>query len=286
MEGVSNNLLKRMEKEKNNKKLKNIKKNKKENKKIVLNEKTLQEIKDSQQVLDMYIEDIDESLNMIGKVGKDIKAIIPRDEASSVVGDDGLVEEKFILNKKGKVIPVCIKEILKNEDGFELIMSKRILELKVRRWMYKYLKTGMKLKGVVVGLKDYAAFVDVGGGVTGILKLHDMSDSMLNNASDMFKVGQRIDVVVKKYDRDTGRIELSYKELLGTFEDNIKKFKEGDIVEGIVRNSIKTGVFVEIAPNVLGIADHVNGIEYGQKVLVSIRRINLERKKVKLIIIG
>lgn len=279
MEGVSNNLLKRMEKEKNNKKLKNIKKNKKENKKIVLNEKTLQEIKDSQQVLDMYIENIDESLNMIGKVGKDIKAIIPRDEASSVVGDDGLVEEKFILNKKGKVIPVCIKEILKNEDGFELIMSKRILELKVRRWMYKYLKTGMKLKGVVVGLKDYAAFVDVGGGVTGILKLHDMSDSMLNNASDMFKVGQRIDVVVKKYDRDTGRIELSYKELLGTFEDNIKKFKEGDIVEGIVRNSIKTGVFVEIAPNVLGIADHVNGIEYGQKVLVSIRRINLERKK-------
>ena len=286
MEGVSNNLLKRMEKEKNNKKLKNIKKNKKENKKIVLNEKTLQEIKDSQQVLDMYIENIDESLNMIGKVGKDIKAIIPRDEAKRVVGDDGLVEEKFILNKKGKVIPVCIKEILKNEDGFELIMSKRILELKVRRWMYKYLKTGMKLKGVVVGLKDYAAFVDVGGGVTGILKLHDMSDSMLNNASDMFKVGQRIDVVVKKYDRDTGRIELSYKELLGTFEDNIKKFKEGDIVEGIVRNSIKTGVFVEIAPNVLGIADHVNGIEYGQKVLVSIRRINLERKKVKLIIIG
>ena len=85
MEGVSNNLLKRMEKEKNNKKLKNIKKNKKENKKIVLNEKTLQEIKDSQQVLDMYIENIDESLNMIGKVGKDIKAIIPRDEASSVV---------------------------------------------------------------------------------------------------------------------------------------------------------------------------------------------------------
>ena len=286
MEGVSNNLLKHMEKENNKKVSRNVRKNKRENKKIVLNEKTLQEIKDTQQVLDMYIEDIDESLNMVGKVGKNIRAIIPRDEASSVVGDDGLVEERFIRNKKGKVIPVCIKEILKDENGFELIMSKRILELKVRRWMYKYLKPGMKLRGVVVGLKDYAAFVDVGGGVTGILKLHDMSDSMLNSAADMFKIGQRIDVLVKKYDRDTGRIELSYKELLGTFEDNIKKFKEGDIVEGIVRNSIKTGVFVEIAPNILGIADHVNGIEYGQKVLVSIKRINLERKKVKLIIIG
>ena len=165
-------------------------------------------------------------------------------------------------------------------------MSKRILELKVRRWMYMHLKPGVKLKGIVVGLKDYAAFVDVGGGVTGILKIQDMSDTMISNASDMFKLGQRIDVVVKKYDRDTGRIELSYKELLGSFEENVKEFNEGDIVEGVVRNRIKTGVFVELKPNVIGIAEHVNGIEAGQKVLVSIKKINVERKKVKLIIIG
>ena len=246
----------------------------------------LQNIKENQQVLDMYIEDIDENLNMIGKIGKNVKAIIPRGEASSVVGEDGLVEEKFIVNKVGKVLPVCIKEIVQNNDGIELIMSKRLLELKVRKWMYMHLKPGVKLRGIVVGLKDYAAFVDVGGGVTGILKLHDMSDSILTNASDMFKLGQRINVVVKKYDRDTGRIELTYKELLGTFEENVKDFKEGDIVEGIVRNRIKSGVFVELKPNVIGIAEHVNGIESNQKVLVSIKKINLEKKKIKLVIIG
>ena len=246
----------------------------------------LQNIKDNQQVLDMYIEEIDENLNMIGKIGKNVKAIIPRGEASSVVGEDGLVEEKFIVNKVGKVLPVCIKEIVQNNDGIELIMSKRLLELKVRKWMYMHLKPGVKLRGIVVGLKDYAAFVDVGGGVTGILKLHDMSDSRLTNASDMFKLGQRINVVVKKYDRDTGRIELTYKELLGTFEENVKDFKEGDIVEGIVRNRIKSGVFVELKPNVIGIAEHVNGIESNQKVLVSIKKINLEKNKIKLIIIG
>ena len=234
----------------------------------------------------MYIEEIDENLNMIGKIGKNVKAIIPRGEASSVVGEDGLVEEKFIVNKVGKVLPVCIKEIVQNNDGIELIMSKRLLELKVRKWMYMHLKPGVKLRGIVVGLKDYAAFVDVGGGVTGILKLHDMSDSRLTNASDMFKLGQRINVVVKKYDRDTGRIELTYKELLGTFEENVKEFKEGDIVEGIVRNRIKSGVFVELKPNVIGIAEHVNGIESNQKVLVSIKKINLEKKKIKLVIIG
>ena len=281
MEGlISNNLLKKtMEKENKNVRKKRVVKPK-------LNIENLKNIKETQQVLDMYIEEVDENLNMIGKVGKDIKAIIPRDEASSVVGDDGLVEEKYIVNKKGKVLPVCIKEIVQNDNKIELIMSKKILELKVRKWMYMHLKPGVKLRGIVVGLKDYAAFVDVGGGVTGILKLQDMSDSILTNSADMFKLGQRIEVIVKKYDRDTGRIELSYKELLGTFEENVKKFNEGDIVEGVVRNRIKTGVFVELMPNIIGIAEHVNGIEYGQKVLVSIKKINLEKKKIKLIIIG
>lgn len=268
------------------KKVKKNNGNKRKVKSVKLDLESLKNIKATQQVLDMYVEEVDENLNLIGKVGKNIKAIIPRGEASSVVGDDGLVEERFIINKKGKVLPVCIKDIIDNDGKIELIMSKKILELKVRKWMYMHLKPGVKLRGIVVGLKEYAAFVDVGGGVTGILKLQDMSDSVLTNASDMFKLGQRIEVIVKKYDRDTGRIELTYKELLGSFEDNIKKFKEGDIVEGTVRNRIKTGVFVEIAPNVTGIAEHVNGIECGQEVLVSIKKINLEKKKVKLIIIG
>lgn len=266
-----------------NKKKNNVKR-KSKSKKLTLEE--LQNIKENQQVLDMYIEEIDENLNMIGKIGKNVKAIIPRGEASSVVGEDGLVEEKFIVNKVGKVLPVCIKDIIQDDNGVHLIMSKRILELKVRKWMYMHLKPGIKLRGIVVGLKDYAAFVDVGGGVTGILKLQDMSESRLTNASDMFKLGQRINVVVKRYDRDTGRIELSYKELLGSFEENVKEFKEGDIVEGIVRNRIKSGIFVELKPNVIGIAEHVNGIESNQKVLVSIKKINLEKKKIKLIIIG
>lgn len=255
-------------------------------KKIKYTLEQLEQIKKSQQVLDIYVTEIDESLNMLGVVGSNIKAVIPREESSSIVGDDGLVEEKHIINKKGKILHVCIKDIIKNNDEVELVVSKKILELKVRKWMYMHLKPDMKLKGVVISTNEYAAFVDVGGGVTGILKLENISDILIKNASDILHIGQRINVVVKKYDKDTGRIELSYKELLGTFEQNISRFKEGDIVDGIVRNRIKSGIFVEIAPNVVGLAEHVNGIEYGQKVLVSIRRIIPEKKKVKLIIIG
>jgi small subunit ribosomal protein S1 len=246
----------------------------------------LEKIKKEQQVLDMYVREIDDSLNMVGIIGNNIKAMVPRDEASSVVGDDGFVEERHIVNKKGKVIPVCIKSVIKNGDKLELIMSKKILELKVRRWMYFNLKAGMKLKGIVVSTTEYAAFVDVGGGVTGILKLQDMTDMFLQHANDMFHIGQRIEVIVKTFDKDTGRIELTYKELLGTFEENIKDLKERDVVEGIVRTRIKSGVFVELKPNIVGLAEHINGIEYGQKVLVSIKKIIPEKKKIKLVIIG
>ena len=246
----------------------------------------LEKTRDTQEVLDMYIEKVDDSYNCIGYIANKIKAILPREEFSSIVEDDGLVDIKNITNKAGKRLKVCIKQILTENDQKLVIVSKKILELKVRRWMYMHLKPGMKLKGIVRGATDYAAFVDVGGGVTGMLKTSDITDMHINQVTDVLKIGQRINVIVKNFDRDTGKIDLSYKEILGTFEDNIKKFKEGDIVEAIARNRIRTGIFIELKPNVIGIADHVSGIEYGQKVLVSIKKINLENKKIKLIIIG
>ena len=247
----------------------------------------LKKVQNDEQVVDMFVKDIDDSFNLVGVVGKNLKATLPREEFSSIVEEDGLVNEKYILNKKGKILHVCIKEILENPDGsFELIVSKKKLELKVRKWMYMHLQAGMKLKGVLVSTNEHTAFIDVGGGVTGILKSEDITDTNIKHTSDVLKIGQRIQVIVKKFDRDTGRIELSYKEQLGTFEDNIKKFKEGDIVEGIVRGRIKTGIFIELKPNLVGLAEHVNGVEYGQKVLVSIRRIIPDKKKIKLVIIG
>ncbi|MDD2375848.1 MAG: S1 RNA-binding domain-containing protein [Clostridia bacterium] len=252
-----------------------------------INFNQLEQIKKEEQVLEMYVESIDDSFNMIGYVSDKIKTILPRDEASSVVNEDGLVDTKHIINKAGKRIEVCIKDIIKDQNGTTLVIaSKKILELKVRRWMYMYLKPNMKLKGVVRGLTEYAAFIDVGGGVTGMLKTSDISDVIVNHASDILKLGQRIEVNVKKFDRDTGKIDLSYKENFGTFEDNIKNIKDGDIVEGTVRTRTRTGIFIELKPNLSGIADHVSGIEYGQKVLVSIKKINIEKKKIKLVIIG
>ena len=248
----------------------------------------LQEALKNKQAFEAYIDDVDGEYNLHCVFAGKTKGIIPRDEASCVVEDDGLVDAEFCLKKKGKIMQVCIKEIALDEDGNlkQIILSRKELELKVRRWMYMNLKPGMKLKGIVRGLTDYAAFVDVGGGVTGIVKIEEISAVKIQNPSDKLKLGQRVQCVVKKFDRDTGRIELSLKDALGTFADKVKKLKEKDIVEGVVRSRSKTGMFIELPNNLVAMSDHVSGIEYGQKVLVYIKKINIEKEKIKVEIIG
>lgn len=261
--------------------------NKKQTKKKNYTLADLEKAKKSGQVFDAMIKEVDESFNLHGFFANGIECIVPREEVSSIVGDDGLVEERLCTNKKDKIMQVCIKDIIVIDGNIDkVILSKKMVELKVRRWMYMHLKDGMKLKGVVRGMNDFAAFVDVGGGVTGLLKIDDISNVRLQKVSDKLKLGQRLEVVVKRYDRDTGKIDLSLKDLQGTFKENIKKIKEGDIVEGIVRNREKNGIFIELKHGLVGLSEHVNGVEYGQKVLVYIKRINEEKGKIKLKIIG
>lgn len=256
----------------------------KKTKKYTLDE--LKEAMKNKQAFEAYIEDVDSEYNLIclfaGNLG-----IIPREEVSCVVQDNGLVDSEFCMKKKGKIMQVCIKEIIEKDNEVEqIILSRKELELKVRRWMYMNLKPGMKLKGVVRGLTDYAAFVDVGGGVTGIVKIDEISSVRIQNPSEKLKLGQRVQCVVKKFDKDTGRIELSLKDAMGTFADKVKKLKEGDIVDGIVRSRAKTGMFIELPNNLVAMSEHVSGIEYGQKVLVYIKKINFEKEKIKVEIIG
>lgn len=249
--------------------------------------KQLQEAMKNKQAFEAYINEVDDKYNLHCVFAGENEGIIPREEVSCVVEDNGLVDAEFCLKKKGKIMQVCIKEINTEDNGDNIIiLSRKELELKVRRWMYMNLKPGMKLKGIVKGLTDYAAFVDVGGGVTGIVKLEDISAIRIQNPAEKLRLGQRVQCVVKKFDRDTGRIELSLKEAFGTFADKVRKLKEKDIVEGIVRNRTKSGLFIELNNNLVAMSEHVSGIEYGQKVLVYIKRINMEKEKIKVEIIG
>lgn len=247
----------------------------------------LKEAFEKKQVFDVLVEDVDGEYNLHCVFANGIQGIMPREEVSSVVGEDGLVDSELCLKKKGKITQACIIDLsVEGEKIEKVIFSKKELELKVRRWMYMHLKPGMRLKGIVRGMTEYAAFVDVGGGVTGLLKVDEISRVRVERPEDKLKLGQRLECIVKKYDRDTGRIELSLKDAAPKFEEKIKKLKEGDIVEGIVRVKNRNGMLVELKGDLLAMSDHVSGIEIGQNVIVHIRRIIPEKEKIKIDIIG
>lgn len=154
-------------------------------------------------------------------------------------------------------------------------------------WNGYSLQEGQIVNGVVREIKNYGAFVELEQGDTGLIHIEDLSVARIKSPFERLKIGQNVKVVVKYIDRDLKRITLSYKELLGSWEENAKKFKEGVTVKGIVRETEKcnNGIFIELAPNLVGLAEYKDGMEYGKPVDVYIKRIIPEKHKVKLIIV-
>ena len=216
-----------------------------------------------------------------------IKGVVPRAEVSATVGRDGLPMPVASITKVNKKVQFKIKEIKTDSNGEpQVILSRKDVEIEVKNWMFENLKEGMVLSGIVRNMEQYGVFIDVGGGVTGLLHIEDISVARIMHPAERFKIGDKIKVMVKAFDKETGKIILTHKELLGTWEDNIKDFKEGTTVIGIARAREKNGIFVELRPNLVGLADHKPGIEYGERVSVFIKKIIPEKKKIKLVIVG
>lgn len=149
------------------------------------------------------------------------------------------------------------------------------------------LQENMVVSGVVKGIQPYGVFIEIQGGVVGLLHIEDISVARIKTPYERFEIGQEIDVMVKSIDRNENKILFTYKELLGTWEENIKNFKEGTRVKGIIRETEKSknGIFIELTPNLVGMAEYKENMEYGKNVDVYIKRIIPDKKKVKLIIV-
>ena len=94
-----------------------------------------------------------------------------------------------------------------------------------------------------------------------------------------------IKAVIKSIDYETTRIYVSHKELLGTWEENTARFEVGQTVAGIVRSIESYGIFVELAPNLAGLAEYRDGITPGQRAAVYIKNIIPEKMKIKLVLV-
>ncbi|HET9227778.1 MAG TPA: 30S ribosomal protein S1 [Thermoanaerobaculia bacterium] len=128
------------------------------------------------------------------------------------------------------------------------------------------LEEGARLKGVVKNITDYGVFIDLGG-IDGLLHITDISWGRVNHPSEHFSVGDEVEVAVLKFDPDTERVSLGYKQKTDdpwTLVD--KKYPIGSRVRGKVVSLVDYGAFVEIEEGVEGLI-HVSEMSWTKKVV-------------------
>ncbi len=236
-------------------------------------------------ILNGYITKCDANYNLYVKSDDDVVGIIPRNEIEEINTDQkGMPRPNVCMSKVNKFVQFKVKSIDKQNH---FILSRKQVCQEALKWIMNDLREGEIVDGIVKSIQPYGAFVEIGGGVVGLLRIEDISVARIKNPSERFEIGQRIKVMIKYIDRNLERVILTYKELLGSWQDNIKLFREGDIVTGIARETDKNknGIFIELRPNLVGMAEYRPDIEYGQNIIVNIKRIIPEKKKIKLVIV-
>jgi len=150
-----------------------------------------------------------------------------------------------------------------------VLSRKAVLEtelVKKKAETLKRLEEGARLKGVVKNITDYGVFIDLGG-IDGLLHITDISWGRVNHPSEHFTVGDEVEVVVLKFDPETERVSLGYKQKSEdpwTLVD--KKYPIGSRVKGRVVSLVDYGAFVEIEEGVEGLI-HVSEMSWTKKVV-------------------
>lgn len=159
--------------------------------------------------------------------------------------------------------------ILKIDDvRNNVVVSRRaVLEesrMADRQKLLNDLEQGQRLEGVVKNLTDYGAFVDLGG-IDGLLHITDIAWKRIQHPSEVISVGQVIQVVVTRFNKETQRISLGMKQLEKDPWTNIdERCKVGDRVKGTVTNVTDYGAFVEMAEGLEGLV-HVGEMLWSKK---------------------
>lgn len=213
-----------------------------------------------------------------------MRGIIPKNEGAVGV-EDGSTRDIALISRVGK--PVCFTVIGVNNEGAEpiAVLSRKAAQEQAIEGYINHLAAGDIIEAAVTHLEPFGAFVDIGCGIPSMIPIDAISVSRINHPSDRFSTGDDIYAVVKGRD-EKNHICLTHKELLGTWQENADKFKSGETVTGVVRSVEDYGIFIELAPNLAGLAELRTDIKVGDIVSVYIKAIIPEKMKVKLIIVG
>lgn len=214
-----------------------------------------------------------------------MKGIILRCDAASVQEGEA-IKDIAVISRVGKAVCFKVLAIQRDENGRPYaLLSRKSAQEECARSFIGDLAPGDIIDARVTHLEHFGAFVDIGCGIASLLSIDCISVSRISHPRDRFFVGMPIRVVVKSIDRENGRIFVSHKELLGTWEENVERFSIGQTVMGKVRSVEQYGIFIELLPNLAGLAEYREDMKAGSSVAVYIKNIIPERMKIKLVII-
>lgn len=214
-----------------------------------------------------------------------IRAVLPREELL-YPWDGRPVRDIAAITRVGKPIQFKIQRILRGERGeVTAYLSRRLAQEECIRQYLSRRVPGDLLPIRVTHLEPFGAFADVGCGVISLLPIDAISVSRISHPRDRFHPGQFLPALIRQIDPAAGRITLTHKELLGTWAENAAMFAPCQTVPGIVRSVEEYGIFVELAPNLAGLAEYRADAVPGEGYSVYIKSITPERMKVKLTLI-
>lgn len=235
----------------------------------------------SGEILRAVVSLCDTSHNLTVDLGS-MRGVIARENALMSV--DGNIRDIAIISRVGKTVCFTVEDIIYDLSGIPVArLSRKKAQEKFINQFLASKSVGDVLRAKVTHLDSFGVFCDIGCGVIALLPIDFISVSRISHPKDRFYIGEDIRVVLKGIS-DDGRITVSHKELLGTWEENAANFTAGQTVTGIVRSVEEYGVFVELAPNLAGLAEPYE-TKVGETVSVYIKSIIPDKMKVKLIII-
>ncbi len=211
-----------------------------------------------------------DNTNVRGRIIDRIKGGLAVDIGVKAFLPGSLVDTKPVKNLdflRGKEFEFKVISVDKKRGNI-VLSRKAVIEVEQeakKRETLAQLEEGRVLRGTVKNLTDYGAFVDLGG-LDGLLHVTDISWGRINHPSDVLKVGDEIDVVVLKFDKETERVSLGTKQLTADpWEQVPEKYPVGSRVSGRVTNVTDYGAFVELEQGIEGLI-HVSEMSWSKKM--------------------
>ncbi len=255
-----------------------------ENKRYMLTESTLLSAQLIEKILEANVIMCDAQHNLTVDLGV-MKGIIPREEGAIGI-KEGKTRDIALISRVGRPVSFVIKNFNLDDNGKKYaVLSRSCVQQRCLDYILSNKRVGDVIDATITHMETFGAFCDIGCGNIALLPIDAISVSRISHPKDRFSLGDKIKVIIKSID-DDNKITLSHKELLGTWEENAACFNTGQTISGIVRSVEEYGVFVELTPNLAGLAEIKEGVKVGQLASVYIKSIIPEKMKIKLIIIN